>query len=142
MNELLHLFAQLGLGAAAQDVCDLLTELAGETMTLHQFEQEIRNVLRLHHAEHCTEAVLGALGEIGFTTVAEGGSDNERAAEALKPGHSPVCDSSVFATGCSAIVAEPRTSEEYHPTAVGWLDIDGGIHVDVRQHGAEPESGR
>jgi hypothetical protein len=29
-----------------------------------------------------------------------------------------------------------------HETARGWLDIDGGIYFDVRQHAAETDSER
>lgn len=148
MFEVLYqLLGQLGLGAAARSVCDLISSLEGESMTVRQLQQEIRSVLRHHGVKDRSEAVISALVELGFAGLSEAESThNEDSGEAAKPGGSPRGDSSLFRSGRRAgksidIVAIPRTAtHEIHEIARDWLDIDSGIYVDVGQYDAGSDS--
>ena len=149
---LYHLLCELGLGAAARPLCDLIADLTGESMSLPQLQQEILNVLRLHDRDDRADAVIGAIVQLGFAGISrvnragEEQTDNAGSAggpaEPLSPGASPVGDSAVLAGTECLIVAEPRATRAIHETARGWLDIDGGIYFDVRQHGARTDSER
>jgi hypothetical protein len=140
---LYQLLGQLGLGAAVQPLCELIADLEGESMTVRQLQQEIRSVLRKHGVLDRSEAVISALVELGFAGLSEpAAAENEDAGEAAKPGISPRDDSSLLRGGKSSdIIATPRAaSAEIHEIARDWLDIDSGIYVDVRQHGAGSDS--
>jgi hypothetical protein len=146
-EELLKLLCHLGLGPAAKPVCDLLTRLAGETMSLHHLQQEIRNVLALHGSAHLTGTVVSTLIDLGLAGYAPGSeqdSNEDAGATAAKrvarPGSSPISDSVLLADTGNAIAVNPRAMKAVHDTARGWLDIDGGIYVDVGQHGAGSDS--
>ena len=147
-EELFHLLSQLGLGAAARPVCDFLADVAGETMTLQQLQQEIRNVLRPYGRVHRTGAVISALVELGLAAVASASEENEdsgaAAAEpAPPPGTSVVGDSVLLAAGENTIVIDHlRAVQRIHELARDWLDIDGGIYFDVSQHDAGSDSER
>jgi hypothetical protein len=141
---LYQLLGQLGLGAAAQPLCELIVELEGESMTVRQLQQEIRSVLRRCGVEDCSDTVISALVELGFAGLSLPESvSNEDAGEAAKPGVSPRRDSELLRSGKSSdIIATPRSgTHEIHEIAKDWLDIDSGIYVDVGQHdaGSDPE---
>jgi hypothetical protein len=139
---LYQLLSQLGLGAAAQPLCQLIADLEGESMTVRQLQQEICSVLRKHGVADRSEAVISALVELGFAGLSVPvAAENEDAGEAAKPGISPRDDSRLLRGGSSDIVATPRAaSTRIHEIARDWLDIDSGIYVDVRQHGAGSDS--
>jgi hypothetical protein len=148
-EELYHLLSQLGLGVAARPLGDLIAELAGESMPVKQLQQEIFNVLNLHGRADRVDAVISALVEHGFAGLSRasaaghsGAGQNQTAGAAARPGFSAVGDSAVLGGPADPIVAAPRASREIHETARGWLDIDGGIYFDVRQHGAGSDSER
>jgi len=142
-EELFHLLSQLGLGAAARALCDLISDLTGESMSLQQLQQEVRNVLKRHGGGDCVDAVVSALVELGFVGRAHADlGENEGAGAAARgPGTAAFSDSAMLARSADGIVANPHATREIHETARGWLDIDGGIYFDVRQHGAgfDPE---
>ena len=141
-DELFHLLSQLGLGTAARPLCDLIIRLAGESMTLHQFHQEIQTVLSRHGSTDSAEAVIALLVEAGVAGLSRAERE-EKAEEAESP--SPGCSrfegSDMLADEEGGIVVVPRAGCETHETARRWLDIDSGIYFDVRQHGAgfDPE---
>ncbi len=147
-EELFNLLCHLGLGPAAKPVCDLIVQLAGETMSLQQLQQEIRNVLAHHGRAHLTETVVSALVEVGLAGYASGVRWTSRtktqappqSKRVVRPGSSPISDSVLLADTGNAITVNPRAMKAVHDTARGWLDIDGGIYVDVRQHGAGSDS--
>ena len=146
-EELLNLLCHLGLGPAAKPVCDLIVQLAGETMSLHQLQQEIRNVLAHHGRAHLTDTVVSALVEVGLAGYASGsdGESNEDAGataskRVVRPGCSPISDSVLLADTGNAITVNLQAMKSVRDTARGWLDIDGGIYVDVGQHGAGSDS--
>jgi hypothetical protein len=154
-EELFHLLTRLGVGAASRPVCDLVADLTGESMSLQQLQQEIRNVLRLHGCDDRVGSVIAALVQMGFATattcVSESVSDvtndfaenTEAASAAAAPfGASPISDSAVLEGKEFIVVVETRAPPDIHETARGWLDIDSGIYVDVRQHGAGSDSER
>jgi hypothetical protein len=66
LDELGNLLSQLGLGAAAGPLYDMIMDLEAENLSPPQLEHAIRNVFRLHGFESCAEAVIAALGEVGF----------------------------------------------------------------------------
>lgn len=66
MDELRHLLAQLGLGAAAGPIYDMIMDLDPVNMTRRELEQAIRQVFELHGFEACADAAVAALGEIDF----------------------------------------------------------------------------
>jgi hypothetical protein len=141
---LYQLLGQLGLGAAARPLCELIVDLEGESMTVRQLQQEIRSVLRRYGVEDRSGAVISALVELGFAGLSVPESaGNEDAGEAARPGVSPRRDSELLREGKSSdIIATPRSNaHEIHEIARDWLDIDSGIYVDVGQHGAgsDPE---
>jgi hypothetical protein len=143
LEMLYQLLRQLGLGAAVQPLCELISDLEGESMTVRQLQQEIRTVLRRHGMEDRSEAVIAALVELEFASVpAADGACNEDSNEAARPGVSPRADSSMLRGDKSFdIIARPRAAaREIHEIARDWLDIDSGIYVDVRQHGAGSDS--
>ena len=150
-EELFNLLCHLGLGPAAKPVCELIARLAGETMSLEQLKQEIRSVLAHHGRARLTGTVVSALIEVGLAGFAavvdedddelnedEGGAAVTRA---VPPGSSPFSDSALLVDAGNAIAVNPHAMKAIHETARGWLDIDGGIYFDVRQHGAgsDPE---
>jgi hypothetical protein len=149
---LYNLLCELGLGPAARPLCDLVGDLTGESMSLPQLQQEILSVLRLHGCDSRADEVIGALVQFGFAGISRvsrgGDAENENAsaagalAEHNTPGASEIGDSAVLASSEHTIVAEPRAARVVHDTARGWLDIDGGIYFDVRQHGAGSDSER
>ena len=143
-EELFHLLCHLGLGPAARPACDLIAQLTGETMSLQHLQQEIRNVLTHHGRAHLTGTVISALVELGLAGFSASGDDaNEGAAAAArapKPGSSPISDSVLLADASNSIAANPHAMNAVHETARGWLDIDGGIYVDVGQHCAGSDS--
>jgi len=143
-EELFHLLSQLRLGAAARPLCDLVSDLTGESMSLPQLRQEIRNVLKLHGGGNCADAVIAAMVELGFAGLRdERAEENEGAGAAVRArGASAIGDSELLASTGNVIVAEPRVLPGLHETARGWLDIDGGIYFDVRQHAAGTGSER
>ena len=146
-EELFNLLCQLGLGPAARPACDLLTRLAGESMSLRHLREEIRNVLADHGRAHLTSTVLSALVELGLADLSPALADesNEDAgaaadAPATRAGYSQIADSLLLADSRDAIAINPRAVRSVRETARGWLDIDGGIYIDVRQHGAGSDS--
>jgi hypothetical protein len=88
LDELRNLLSQLGLGAAADPIYEMITDLDGENLTVRQLEQSIRQILRLHGFEPCADAVISALGEVGFGGLqprhARDGHDGEAKAAANK----------------------------------------------------------
>ena len=142
-EDLFILLNRLGLGAAARPLCDLVADLVGESMSLQQLEQEIRNVLQRYDRGIRASAVITALVQLGFAGLSTPhGEDHDGApASAIAPGFSPVSDSAILSGDVATIVAEPRAKPVLQEMARGWLDIDGGIYFDVRQHGAgsDPE---
>jgi len=146
-EELFNLLCRLGLGPGAKPVCDLIARLAGETMTLQQLQQEIRNVLAHHGRGRLTGTVVSALVELGLAGTAPG-TDEEHtedagaaaAKHAACTGSSPISDSLLVTDADNSISVKPRAMKALHATARGWLDIDGGIYFDVRQHGAGSDS--
>ena len=145
-EELLNLLCRLGLGPAANPACDLLARLAGETMSLQHLRQEIRNVLTHHGRAHLTGTVVSVLVELGLAGLSSadaeanegsGAADNTHATRA---GYSPISDSVLLADAGVAIAINPKAVRSTRANARGWLDIDGGIYVDVGQHGAESDS--
>jgi hypothetical protein len=147
-EELFNLLCHLGLGPAAKPVCDLIAQLAGETMSLEQLKQEIRSVLTLHGRGRLTATVVSALIEVGlagFATAADDDEWNEDAGDAaparvVQPGSFPISDSALLADAGHSIMVDLRLRKTIHETARGWLDIDSGIYFDVRQHGAGSDS--
>ena len=146
-EELFNLLCRLGLGPGAKPVCDLIARLAGETMTLHQLQQEIRNVLAHHGRGRLTGTVVSALVELGLAGTAPGADEEhteDAGAAAAKragcTGSSPISDSLLVTDADNSISVKPRAMKALHATARGWLDIDGGIYFDVRQHGAGSDS--
>jgi hypothetical protein len=147
LEELFNLLCQLGLGPAATPVCDLIAQLAGETMSLQQLREEIRSVLAHHGRKHLTGTVISALHELGLAGFAaefddEANEDAGAAATArvTRPGSSPISDSVLLTAAGDPITVRPRAMKAVHDTARGWLDIDSGIYFDVRQHGAGSDS--
>jgi hypothetical protein len=141
-DELFHLLRQLGFGAAARPICDLIADLMGESMSLQLLHQEILNVLQRHGGANCADAVISAMVELGFAGLSRADADQSTNEGVAAAGTASVRDSAVLghapllATTTNFIVAEPRATRAIHETARGWLDIDGGIYFDVRQHGA------
>lgn len=140
-EELFNLLCRLGLGPAARPVCDLVADLVGEVMTLQQLQQEIRNVLRPHGRSHRTDAVISALVELGLAAGAspsasaeDEDSDAAVAKPSPPPGASPICDSALLAGAGNIISIDLHAVRRVPESARGWLDIDGGIYFDVRQH--------
>ncbi len=145
-EELFNLLCHLGLGPAAKPACDLIARLAGETMTLQQLQQEIRNVLTHHGRARLTGTVVSALVELGlagFAAASDEADEDEGAAaatHAAQPGTSPISDSALLADAGNSIAVNPRAMKALHATARGWLDTDGGIYFDIRQHSAGSDS--
>jgi hypothetical protein len=146
-EELFNLLCHLGLGPAAKPVCDLIARLAGETMSLQQLQQEIRNVLTHHGRTHLAGMVISTLVELGLAGFSAASLDeNEDAGAAaamrgMRPGSSPISDSVLLADSGNLISVNPHAGKAaVHATARGWLDIDSGIYFDVRQHGAGSDS--
>ena len=141
-EELFHLLRQLGFGAAARPICDLIADLMGESMSLQLLRQEIVNVLHRHAGANRADAVISAMVELGFAGLSRANADQSTNEGVGAAGAAFVRDSAVLghsallATTTNLIVAEPRATRAIHETARGWLDIDGGIYFDVRQHGA------
>jgi hypothetical protein len=143
IEELYHLLSQLGLGAAARPLCDLVAGLAGESMTVRQLQEEIRTVLNRYGSANRAEIVISALVELGLAglSVPDTG-ENEAVGAAARPGCSAIGDSAVLGGAAKNILVGRRAPREIHETARGWLDIDGGIYFDVRQHGEGSDSER
>lgn len=147
-EELFNLLCHLGLGPAAKPVCELIAQLAGETMSLEQLKQEIRSVLAHHGRARLTGTVVSALidvGLAGFAAVLDEDEMNEdeggaAVTRAVPPGSSPFSDSALLVDAGDVIAVNPRAMKAIHETARGWLDIDGGIYFDVGQHGAGSDS--
>lgn len=147
LEELFNLLCHLGLGPAAKPVCELIAQLAGETMSLPLLQQEIRGVLAHHGRAHLTGTVISALVELDLAAFAAASDDamNEdagAAAEArnVRPGCSPIGDSVLLTDADDSIAVRPRALQAIHDTARGWLDIDSGIYFDVSEHGAGSDS--
>ena len=147
LEELFSLLRRLGLGPASKPVCDLIVQLAGESMSLQFLQQEIHNVLAQYGRTHLSETVVSALVQLGLAGFSAGfdGERNEgegvaAAAYAPRRGRSPISDSTLLTDAADAIAARPRTTKAVHEAARDWLDIDGGIYVDVRQHDLESDS--
>jgi hypothetical protein len=70
LDELMNLLAQLGLGASALPIYDMIMDLDAESMTPPQVEQAIRGILRLHGHEACADALIDALAEVNFAGLA------------------------------------------------------------------------
>jgi hypothetical protein len=70
LDELENLLGQLGLGPAADPIYDMILDLEPCCLTPPQLEQAIRSILRLHGFEPCADAVIAALGEVGFAGLA------------------------------------------------------------------------
>jgi hypothetical protein len=139
-DELYQLLSQLGLGAATRPLCELLSRLTGEIMTLQHLYHEIHNVLKLHGAASRTDTVISAmadLGLIGFPKVVDESNESAGAA-APASGAAPLRHSALLAPAQNAIVVNRPLPKEIHENARGWLDIDGGIYFDVRQHASGP----
>jgi hypothetical protein len=66
LDELMNLLAQLGLGISALPIYDMIMDLDTESMSQPQLEHAIRSILTLHGCEPCSDAVIGALAEVGF----------------------------------------------------------------------------
>jgi hypothetical protein len=142
-EELYHLLGQLGLGAAARPLCDLIASLAGEAMTVRQLQQEIRNVLHQYGSGDRAGVVISALVELGLAGLSVPDTEeNETVGAAARPGCSAIGDSAVLGGAAETIVIGRRAPREIHETARGWLDIDGGIYFYVRQHGEGSDSER
>jgi hypothetical protein len=142
-EELYYLLSQLGLGAAARPLCNLLASLAGESMTVRQLQQEIRTVLHLYGSDDRAGEVISALVELGFAGLsAPNTAENETVGAAARPGCSAIGDSVVLGGAVESLLIGRRAPREIHETARGWLDIDGGIYFDVRQHGEGSDSER
>ena len=141
-EELYDLLCELGLGAAARPLCDLFADLAGEPMSLPLLQQEIRNVLRAHDADTCVDEVIARLIQQGFAGLSVRHSDSNEAEGAAAPHGAAVRESTLLSGTIHTIVVEPFARRTLHETARGWLDIDGGIYVDVRQHAAGTDSER
>ena len=146
-EELFNLLCHLGLGPAAKPLCDLIARLAGETMSLQQLQQEIRNVLTHHGRTHLAGTVISTLVELGLAGFSAGSGDEENegagaaaAPRGMQPGGSPISDSVLLADAGNLISVKPQAMKALHATARGWLDIDSGIYFDVRQHGAGSDS--
>jgi hypothetical protein len=137
-EELYHLLNQLGLGAAARPVCDLVADLMGESMSLQLLQQEILTVLHRHGGAHSADAVLSALVELGFAGLSRAHTD-QSTNEGVASAEAAMSSSALLATTTNSIVAQPRASRAIHETARAWLDIDSGIYFDVRQHVAGSE---
>lgn len=135
-EELYHLLSQLGLGAAARPICDLIGDLVGESMSLQLLQQEILTVLHRHGGANCADAVISAMVELGFAGLSRANTDQSTNEGVAAAGTAMMSSSPLLATTTNSIVAEPRATRAIHETARGWLDIDGGIYFDVRQHGA------
>jgi hypothetical protein len=141
-EELFHLLSQLGLGAAARPLCDLIADLSGESMSLQMLHQEVRNVLQRHGGANCADAVISALVELGVAGYVRAHADQSTNEGVTAAGAAMFLDSAVLgksallATTTNWIVAYPRATRTIHETARAWLDIDSGIYFDVRQHGA------
>ena len=77
----MNLLSQLRLGPAARPIYDLVRDLDNETRTAQWLEREIRNILRLHGAAACADAVICTLTEVGFDGLSqkaqEGGSQDK-----------------------------------------------------------------
>jgi hypothetical protein len=85
------------------------------------------------------------VGLAGFAAVLDEDESNEdeggaAATRAVPLGSSPFSDSALLVDADNAIAVNPRAMKAIHETARGWLDIDGGIYFDVRQHGAGSDS--
>ncbi|MEJ1961557.1 MAG: hypothetical protein WDO56_08445 [Gammaproteobacteria bacterium] len=145
-EELFNLLCRLGLGPAARPACDLVADLTGEAMTLQQLQQEIRSVLRPHGCAHRVGVVISALAELGLagfvaSTAAQGEDSGSAASKRTpRPGTSPIDGSVLLAEAEHMISIDLNAVRRVPDSARGWLDIDGGIYFDVRQHGAGSDS--
>lgn len=142
MDELFHLLSQLRLGTAARPICERVIDMTGESIPPQQMEQEIRTLLNLHGASACADAVIAALAEIGFAGLAASPANvSEGTDAAVHVGNAPIHRESAVLGGASApIVAQPRMRPVFDETTKSGLDIDGGICVEVGQHGARTDS--
>jgi hypothetical protein len=86
MDELENLLGQLGLGAAAQPIYDLIMDLDAQNLTRPQLIEAIRSILRVHGFEACADAVIAALGEVGFAGLELRRMCNERDGEVKAAG--------------------------------------------------------
>ena len=143
-EELYDLLCELGLGAAAQPLCDFIADLVGESLSVSQLHQEIRNVLHAHGGQGCADDIVAHLVAQGFAELRgkdDDAFDNEGAGAAAQRG-SATRDSEILGDPSHTIVVDPSALRAVHETARGWLDIDGGIYFDVRQHAAGTDSER
>jgi hypothetical protein len=145
-EELFNLLSQLGLGSAAKPVCELIAGMVGEIISLQHLQQEIRNILLHHGRAHFTGTVVSTLVELGLVgTVVPAANEGSTAAagaatSAARRGSSPISDSVLLAEIGDVIAVNPSAMKAVRDSARGWLDIDGGICIVVRQHGAGSDS--
>jgi hypothetical protein len=112
-------------------------------MTLQHLYQEIHNVLKLHGASNRTDTVISAMADLGLIGIPKFVDDsNESAGAAAAPGTSSRRASALLAGTPNVIAVSRALPKDMPETARGWLDIDGGIYFDVRQHGAGSDSER
>jgi hypothetical protein len=78
LDELMNLLGQLGSGAAAQPLYDMIMDLDTESMDMPQLEQAIRTLLTLHGCEACADAVISALAEVDFAGLKKQGPRAQR----------------------------------------------------------------
>ncbi len=141
-EELYDLMCELGLGAAARPLCDLIADLAGESMSLPLLQQEIRSVLHVHGGAACVDEIIAHLVTHGFADFYRKHGVNNEGEGAAAPRGSSIRDSDLLRSAAHTIVVDPDAVRTLHETARGWLDIDGGIYFDVRQHAAGTDSER
>ena len=142
MDELFHLLSQLRVGAAARPICELIIDMTGESIPLQQMEQEIRTILSLHGASACADAVIAALAEIGFAGLSAAPTNDSDCTQAATHGGGASIhrESVVLAEASAQISAQPLVEPIFDEAAKSWLDIDGGICVEVGQHGTRTDS--
>jgi hypothetical protein len=77
LDELMHLLGQLGLGTAAHPIYDMIMDLEVESLSMPELQDAIRHILSLHGYEACADAVVSALGEVGFAGLRAEGAGGE-----------------------------------------------------------------
>jgi hypothetical protein len=86
MDELENLLGQLGLGAAARPIYDMIMDLDAQNLTTPQLTEAIHSILRVHGFEACADAVIAALGEVGFAGLERRRTRSERDGEVKAAG--------------------------------------------------------
>ncbi len=134
--------ASWALARAARPLCDLFTDLAGEPMSLPLLQQEIRTSCALTSGERLVDEVIARLIAHGFRRSFPQEPRRRGRGRGSRPRRSGFAKARCSAARFTRIVVEPCARRVVHETARGWLDIDGGIYVDVRQHAAGTDSER